>query len=52
MARNALVDRESDDRSLDIYLKEIRRTELLKPDDEVRLARRIKDGDRSALAHG
>ncbi len=49
MARNALVDSESDDRSLDIYLKEIRRTELLKPDDEVRLARRIKDGDRSAL---
>ena len=49
MARNALVDRESDDRSLDIYLKEIRRTELLKPDDEVRLARRIKGGDRSAL---
>jgi RNA polymerase primary sigma factor len=49
VARNALVDSESDDRSLDIYLKEIRRTELLKPDDEVRLARRIKDGDRSAL---
>ncbi len=42
-----IADRE--DRSLDIYLREIRRTDLLAPADEARLARRIRRGDRTAL---
>ncbi|GJM44650.1 MAG: DNA-directed RNA polymerase sigma-70 factor [Gemmatimonadota bacterium] len=49
MARNAIASRESDDRSLEIYLKEIRRGELLTPEQEVELAVRIKEGDREAL---
>jgi RNA polymerase primary sigma factor len=49
VARNALAHYESDDRSLEIYLREIRRGELLTPDEEVQLARRIKKGDRGAL---
>jgi RNA polymerase primary sigma factor len=49
MARSALAYAESDDLSLDIYLKEIRRKGLLTPAQEVGLARRIKRGDRSAL---
>ena len=40
---------ESDDLSLEIYLREIRRKDLLTPEQEVELARRIRDGDRSAL---
>jgi RNA polymerase primary sigma factor len=48
-ARRAQAHLESDDRSLEIYLKEIRRGELLTPDQEVELACRIKTGDRSAL---
>jgi RNA polymerase primary sigma factor len=49
MARSALAYAESDDLSLDIYLKEIRRKGLLTPAQEVGLARRIKRGDRGAL---
>jgi RNA polymerase primary sigma factor len=40
---------ESEDLSLEIYLKEIRRRELLTPEQETSLARRIKSGDRAAL---
>ena len=46
---SALTRTESDDLSLEIYLKEIRRRDLLTPEDEVRLAKRIRSGDRSAL---
>jgi RNA polymerase primary sigma factor len=46
---SALTRTESDDLSLEIYLKEIRRRDLLTPQDEVRLAKRIRSGDRSAL---
>jgi RNA polymerase primary sigma factor len=35
--------------SLDKYLQEIGKVELLKPEEEVELARRIKEGDRTAL---
>ena len=49
MARNALAQASNEDLSLDIYLKDIRRRPLLTPEDEVRLARRIKRGDRGAL---
>lgn len=38
-----------DDQALDIYLKEIGDTELLTPEDEESLARRIRDGDEQAL---
>ena len=38
-----------DDQALDIYLKEIGDTELLKAEDEVELAQRIRDGDEKAL---
>ena len=41
---SALTRTESDDLSLEIYLKEIRRTDLLTPEQEVELAKRIKDG--------
>jgi RNA polymerase primary sigma factor len=46
---SALTRTESDDLSLEIYLKEIRRTELLTPGEEVALAKRIRSGDRSGL---
>jgi RNA polymerase primary sigma factor len=36
--------------SLDKYLQEIGKVELISPEDEVTLARRIKSGDREALA--
>jgi RNA polymerase primary sigma factor len=36
--------------SLDKYLQEIGKVELITPEDEVMLARRIKSGDREALA--
>lgn len=49
MARNAPAYPESDDLSLEIYLKEIRRRPLLTPAQEVALARRIRRGDRRAL---
>ncbi|HQK98994.1 MAG TPA: RNA polymerase sigma factor RpoD/SigA, partial [Bacteroidia bacterium] len=35
--------------SLDKYLQEIGKVELLRPEEEVDLARRIKEGDRTAL---
>lgn len=38
-----------DDQALDIYLKEIGDKELLTPEDEEELARRIRDGDEQAL---
>lgn len=47
---SALSTRESDDRSLEIYLREIRKRPLLKAADEVRLAKRIARGDRAALS--
>ena len=39
---------ERDDQGMRIYLREIGQVELLTPDDEVRLARRIKKGDEAA----
>lgn len=42
-----ITNRES--QSLDKYLQEIGKVELLTPDDEVELARRIKEGDQLAL---
>ena len=38
-----------EDRSLDLYLKEIGETPLLTPPQEVSLAKRIKQGDQEAL---
>ncbi len=38
-----------EDRSLDLYLREIGSTPLITADEEVRLARRIKQGDKGAL---
>jgi RNA polymerase primary sigma factor len=49
VARHAPSFLESDGSSLAIYLREIRRTELLTPADEVKLARRIRRGDGAAL---
>jgi RNA polymerase primary sigma factor len=48
---SALTRSESDDLSLEIYLREIRRTALLTPEQEVALAKRIRRGDRAALDH-
>ncbi len=45
----AKFSRHDEDRSLDLYLKAIGETPLLKGDEEVRLARRIKKGDKKAL---
>lgn len=39
------------DSSLKVYLREISRTPLLTPDEEVKLARRIKRGDKEARTH-
>jgi RNA polymerase primary sigma factor len=39
------------DNSLKLYLREISRTALLTPEEEVRLARKIKRGDREARSH-
>ena len=49
MAGNAPNYYDSDESSLAIYLREIRRTQLLTPEQEVKLARRIRRGDRKAL---
>ena len=38
------------DSNLKVYLREISATPLLTPEDEVRLARRIKRGDKAARA--
>jgi RNA polymerase primary sigma factor len=40
---------ESEDHSLEIYLREIRRTRLLTPREEIDLAKRIHKGDRRAF---
>ncbi|MCA9753525.1 MAG: sigma-70 family RNA polymerase sigma factor, partial [Gemmatimonadetes bacterium] len=49
MARNALAFADTEDPSLAIYLREIRKTPLLTPDQEVALAREARRGNRSAL---
>jgi RNA polymerase primary sigma factor len=49
VAHHAPAFPEREDRSLDIYLREIRRTDLLTASDEASLAQRIRRGDRSAL---
>lgn len=41
----------SNEPSLDVYLREINRTALLKREEEVELAKRIQKGDKSALDH-
>jgi RNA polymerase primary sigma factor len=38
-----------EDRSLDLYLREIGETQLITAEEEVRLAKRIKEGDHQAL---
>jgi RNA polymerase primary sigma factor len=43
----SITNRES--QSLEKYLQEIGKVELISPEEEVRLARRIKLGDQSAL---
>lgn len=48
MAKQSLKYRD-EDRSLDLYLREIGETPLINADEEVRLARRIKQGDKTAL---
>lgn len=48
MAKQSLKYRD-EDRSLDLYLREIGETPLITADEEVRLARRIKQGDMRAL---
>ncbi len=48
MAKQSLKYRD-EDRSLDLYLREIGETALINAEEEVRLARRIKQGDKSAL---
>lgn len=48
MAKQSLKYRD-EDRSLDLYLREIGETPLITADEEVRLARKIKQGDKKAL---
>lgn len=48
MAKHSLKYRD-EDRSLDLYLREIGETPLINAEEEVRLARRIKQGDKRAL---
>lgn len=48
MAKQSLKYRD-EDRSLDLYLREIGETPLINAEEEVRLARRIKQGDKMAL---
>lgn len=48
MAKQSLKYRD-EDRSLDLYLREIGETSLINAEEEVRLARRIKQGDKGAL---
>ena len=48
MAKQSLKYRD-EDRSLDLYLREIGETPLITADEEVRLARKIKLGDKRAL---
>jgi len=48
VAKQSLKYRD-EDRSLDLYLREIGETPLINAEEEVRLARRIKQGDKMAL---
>jgi RNA polymerase primary sigma factor len=48
VAKQSLKYRD-EDRSLDLYLREIGETPLINAEEEVRLARRIKQGDKGAL---
>ncbi len=48
MAKQSLKYRD-EDRSLDLYLKEIGETPLIPPEEEVRLAKQIKQGSKLAL---
>jgi RNA polymerase primary sigma factor len=48
LAKRSLY-RDAEDRSLDLYLKEISTVDLLTQEEEVSLARRIKQGDEGAL---
>jgi len=48
VAKQSLKYRD-EDRSLDLYLREIGETPLITADEEVRLAKRIKQGDKRAL---
>jgi RNA polymerase primary sigma factor len=48
LARNALAFNDTEDPSLAIYLREIRRTSLLTPEEEVELARKARKGSRAA----
>ena len=48
MAKQSLKYRD-EDRSLDLYLREIGETPLINAEEEVRLARKIKQGDKTAL---
>ncbi len=48
MAKQSLKYRD-EDRSLDLYLREIGETPLINAAEEVRLARKIKQGDKTAL---
>ncbi|MBD3258662.1 sigma-70 family RNA polymerase sigma factor [candidate division GN15 bacterium] len=48
MAKQSLKYRD-EDRSLDLYLREIGETPLITAEEEVRLARKIKQGDKKAL---
>ena len=48
MAKQSLKYRD-EDRSLDLYLREIGETPLINAEEEVRLARKIKQGDKLAL---
>ena len=48
MAKQSLKYRD-EDRSLDLYLREIGETPLINAEEEVRLARKIKQGDKKAL---
>ncbi len=48
MAKQSLKYRD-EDRSLDLYLREIGETPLINAEEEVRLARKIKQGDQTAL---
>jgi len=47
---NSIPDNESDS-SLRLYLREISKTELLTPEEEVKLAAKIKRGDKRARTH-
>jgi RNA polymerase primary sigma factor len=48
VARNALAFADTEDPSLAVYLREIRRISLLTPEEEVELARQARSGDRKA----